>query len=322
MVNLTQNQGNELTNKLAELKRQAKEYINEAKSESTKRSYAHSINHFMAWCEAYGLCPLPATPETLMLYITDISKDIAPSTIDKRMAAISQAHQAKGYDVPNYDYRVRNLLSGIKKKTGYEPKSKKAISLDNIKAMVDLIDDKTLQGLRDKLIILLGFALATRRGELAEVKIEDIEWKDKGIVVKVYESKKNRFIKKAVPRIGGKYCPVSTLENWLIETGIKSGYLLRSFFKGGSIRNKKMSDNTVYKTIKKYIAMIGLNPDAYGSHSLRSGLATSGSEHNYNFQSIMKQTGHKNVKMVQRYTQEGQYFENNPASILGLIEED
>ena len=105
---------------------------------------------------------------------------------------------------------------------------------------------------------------------------------------------------KAIPYFDNKvFCPVLSLKHWINNCEIKAGKIF------------DISDKSVALIIKKYASLVGLDPNKYGGHSLRSGFATSAAEFGAEERNIMAMTGHKTTQMVRRYIQEANLFKNN-----------
>src|SRR5580658_2162479 len=78
----------------------ARGYANDARSANTVRAYEGDLRAFCAWCQARGLSCLPATAETLSLYVADVAQSVKPATLQRRLAAIAVAHKAARYTSP------------------------------------------------------------------------------------------------------------------------------------------------------------------------------------------------------------------------------
>jgi site-specific recombinase XerD len=152
----------------------AKDYRAKAKAANTLAAYRSDWNNFTAWCTNGTLESLPATPATVALYITDLAERCKPSTITRRLAAISQAHQQAGHAAPTSAPVVRDVLQGIKREKGTAPAAKAAAVTAIIRAMAETLDDD-LKGKRDRAFILVGFAGAFRRSELVALTVADVQ---------------------------------------------------------------------------------------------------------------------------------------------------
>ena len=200
---------------------------------------------------------------------------------------------------------MENLL-GIKRLKGSNQKAKKPILINDLKDIINLINEldiKENRKLRDKALILIGFAGGFRRSELVALEHEDIEFVREGVKIFVKRSKTDQSgegMTKAIPSFDNAlYCPVLNLQNWIYELKTRKGKVF------------SISDKSVALIIKKYANLAGLDGDKYAGHSLRSGFATSTAESGAEERNIMAMTGHKTTQMVRRYIQEANLFKNN-----------
>ena len=194
---------------------------------------------------------------------------------------------------------------GIKRKLGVKQTSKKPILINDLKQIINVIDEEKneLKKYQNKALILIGFAGGFRRSELVSIEYEDVDFVTEGVKINVTKSKTDQTgigLTKAIPYFENKtYCPVISLKKWIEYSSINNGKVF------------KVSDKTVALTIKKYASIAGLDNSKYAGHSLRSGFATSTAEIGADERSIMAMTGHKTTQMVRRYIQEANLFKNN-----------
>jgi site-specific recombinase XerD len=153
---------------------QAKEYAKASQAENTQRAYKSDLTDFTRYCDAHGFDPLPASPQTVALYLTDLSSTksvrsnsgemVAASvaTILRRMVAIAQAHKRAGLPNPVADPHVRSIASGIKRTRGTAQRKKTALTGDRLKEVLAAIEGEstpggpsTLKGKRDRAMLLL-----------------------------------------------------------------------------------------------------------------------------------------------------------------------
>ncbi|MCM3571411.1 site-specific integrase [Neobacillus mesonae] len=291
-------------------------YIQNSKSKNTQKSYASDWRHFTEWCEKTNRSPLPASAGTICLYITELADTHKYSTIKRRLSSINMAHRLKKCPPPSKQIEVQTLMEGIKREIGSKQQPKKALMLQVLPNLVNKIDTSTLIGIRDKAILLLGFALASRRTELVSINIEDLELNDFGMDVRVRETKtKNDDLVKGVVFTYNEFCPVRATQEWIKAGEITSGALFRSIDRHGNVK-ERLSDKSIALIVKKYIEELGMNANDFAAHSLRSGLSTSAAMMGMTEIAIMKQTGHKTREMVDRYVQAGLRYKNNASSIL------
>ena len=203
------------------------------------------------------------------------------------------------------DRMITENLMGIKRVKGSYQKAKKPILINDLKSIINVIDkDKNEKNkVKNRALILVGFAGGFRRSELVAIHYEDVDFVPEGVKIFVKRSKTDQSgegMTKGIPYFSNSdYCPVISLKNWLEKSEIKFGKIF------------DMSDKSVALTIKKYTAIVGLDSNKYSGHSLRSGFATSAAELGAEERSIMAMTGHKTSQMVRRYIQEANLFKNN-----------
>ena len=297
---------NELVNDIKSLELETLNNLKNSKSPNTLRAYESDYKDFSAFCIKNNFNPLPSDPKILSLYLTNLSKTSKFSTLKRRIASISIIHKVKGHYIDTkHPIIIENLL-GIKRQKGSNQKAKKPILISDLKTIINVINkDKIKENrkLRDKALILVGFAGGFRRSELVALEYEDIEFVREGVKIFVRRSKTDQSgegMTKAIPSFDNAlYCPVLHLQNWIYELKIKKGKIF------------SISDKSVALIIKKYANLAGLDGDKYAGHSLRSGFATSTAESGAEERNIMAMTGHKTTQMVRRYIQEANLFKNN-----------
>jgi site-specific recombinase XerD len=300
---------------------QVHEYIRASKAESTLRGYQSDWREFCAWCEGHGLCPLPASPETVAPYIAECAGRLKVGSIQRRLNAIAEAHKAAGTESPTHHAMVANTMKGIRRTKGNAPTQKAPTLTDDIRAMVEATDARMI-GARDRALILLGFAGAFRRSELVGFDAEDCSFGKDGLTVTLQRSKTDQT--GAGRKIGIPYgsnpetCPVRTIQSWLEQAAISTGPLFRSVNRHGQIQAGRLSGNDVARVVKKLVDRAGLDAAKFAGHSLRAGHATSAAIAGASERSIMNQTGHRSVQMVRRYIRDGNLFRENSAGKLGL----
>ena len=299
---------------------QAKDYADQAKAPNTKRAYRADWQDFTAWCRDQRLDPLPAAPETVALYLTQLSDHRKVSTLQRRMAAISQAHQFAGHPSPTKESLVRTVMSGIRRAKGTAQERKAPTMTDDIRAMVEALPDN-LTGIRDRALLLVGFAGAFRRSELVGLDVTDLQFTSQGLVITLRRSKtdqegEGRTI--GIPHGTNSLCPVKALQEWLTVSGIAEGAIFRPINRHGQIRSRRMTAQVVSLVVKKYAEATGLNPTQYAGHSLRAGLATSAAASGTPERVIQRQTGHRSLTILRRYIRDGDLFRENAAADVGL----
>ena len=298
---------NEIINKINDLENQINVNLNLSKSKNTLKAYKSDFEDFVNFCQKYSFQYLPTNPKVVGLYLTDLSNQKKYSTLKRRLASINVIHKIKGYHIDCRHPLIRDNLIGIKRKIGSYQKGKKPLLYNNLIDIIYLINkelvNNNVQIIRDKSILLLGFAGGFRRSEIANLNIDDIEFVKEGLKVKLNFSKNDQFGEgyiKGIPTFEkAEICPVITLKQWINVRDTSKNSLFYC------------SDKTISLIVKKYTSLIGLNPKLYSGHSLRSGFATSTASMGADERSIMQMTGHKSSEMVRRYIKEANIFKNN-----------
>lgn len=312
--------GTNLPAGMVTLVEKAGEYARQAKSDNTLRAYRSDWADFEGWCERNGMDSLPATEATVALYLTEQADTHSTATLQRRISSISQAHKAAGLPTPTQG-RVATVWQGIRRAKGTAQKGKAPARTQEVRAMVATTTDSTL-GLRDRALLLLGFAGAFRRSELVGLDVEDIAFGSDGLTVTIRRSKTDQ--EGQGQTVGIPYgshpqtCPVRNVKAWMEAARIASGPVFRSVDRHGNIAPGRLSDKAVALVVKKAAEAAGLNPKQYAGHSLRAGLATAAAEAGVSERTIMAQTRHKSLPMVRKYIREGSLFRENAAAEVGL----
>ena len=302
---------NELVTDLKSIELETLSNLKLSKANNTIRAYKSDFKDFSNFCAKNGFRSLPSEPKIVSLYLTYLSSSSKISTLKRRIASISVIHRLKGLYIDTKHPIIIENLMGIRRKMGSYQKSKKPILINELKEIVNAINDVNSRKnklddertARDKAIILTGFAGGFRRSELVSINYEDLEFVTEGVKIFIRRSKTDQSgegMIKALPYFENKnFCPVTWLKKWLEISKIKTGLIFN------------ISDKSVALLVKKYASIAGLDSSVYSGHSLRSGFATVSAEFGADERSIMTMTGHKTTQMVRRYIQEANLFKNN-----------
>ena len=249
----------------------AAEYARSEKAAATRRAYAADFEKFRAWCGERSTSALPALADAVAAFLAYEARRCRPSSIGRRVAAIRYAHKLAGLP-PTDDERVRATMRGIRRSLGAAPSRKAAATADKVMAMAPVAKQR-LADIRDRALLLIGFAGAFRRSELVALDVDDVQETTEGLRVTIRHSKtdqEHRGQVIAIPR-GAIACPVAALTAWLAASGITRGPLFRPVAKGGRIQDARLTDRSVASIIKVHAARAGLDPAQFSGHSLRSG---------------------------------------------------
>ena len=305
---------------LALLERAA-DYVSECAAPNTKRAYASDFRRFAAWCRQAGVQPLPASVGTCAAYFSGMADaGRKASTIDRARAAIKMAHETAGHADPTSHKHVKLALKGIRRKLGTAHARKSPVLLQDVKAMLESLPDGLI-GLRDRALLLLGFAGAFRRSELVGIDREHLEETAEGVKVCLPRSKTDQEGQGRCIGIrrgaNPSTCPVRALLAWVEAAGIESGPVFRHVDRHGNVKDR-MTAQSVALVVKKAAVAAGLDPAKYSGHSLRAGLVTQGALNGATETNIMRQTGHRSHATVRGYVRIANVFQDNVSGQLGL----
>jgi integrase len=281
---------------------------------ATRRAYASDWRQFSAWCGEAGRCPLPASGDTVALYVVSLAQSRSVATIERRLTSITAEHLAVGQASP-VDGAVRAVVTGVRRKIGVAQAAKAALSVDDLRAMVAELPAGPL-GARDRAVLVLGFASGLRRAELAALERRDVRIVGAGVVVTVRRSKTDQ---EGVGRELGVHrgrrvatCPVRALEAWLRERGNWPGPLFCRVVGRGRVERRGLAPAAIAGIVQRAAASVGLDPTMYAGHSLRAGCVTAAAEAGAGEAAIMQRTGHRSTRVLRRYIRHGTVFAVNP----------
>jgi len=308
---------------LVQLTKQTRELILASKSPATRRAYLSDWRGFQVWCIEHCLPDLPASSDTVALYLGDVSKHYKPASLNRKLTAINQAHRASGFRAPaTRDHpEVADTLQGIRRIKGTLQIGKTPLLGADVKKMIQYLPN-TLKGVRDRAILLIGFSGAFRRSELATLTVADIVLTDLGLVVTLRKSKTDQegqgrkvaLLKGRTPET----CPLTAWSCWLKDSGLIEGSAFRSINRHGKLTGMGLHQDSIGLIVKSCAKAAGFDPAFYAGHSLRSGHATQAYLNGATELAIMRQTGHRSIATVRRYIRDLDIFEDNPAAKLGL----
>jgi integrase len=316
---------------LARLADRARDYAKASSSANTRRAYASDWRHFESWCRRTGVEPRP-DPQTVGLWLADCAEADSVRTIERRLSAITWHFAQRGTPLDRADRHMATVLAGIRRKHGRPPAQKEAVMPDDIRAMLDTLPLGDLRGLRDRAILLLGFAGGLRRSEIVGLDVGRdqtadgagwVEFLDKGLLVTLRGKTGWREVE--IGRGSSDLtCPVVALQTWLKFARIAHGPLFRRVIdRGRHVGSDRLNDRHVARLVKSTALAAGVRGDLpereraekFAGHSLRAGLASSAEiDERY----VQKQLGHASAEMTRRYQRRRDRFRVNLTKAAGL----
>ena len=345
-------------------------------ADNTKAAYASEWRVFVLWATARGQKVMPAAPRLVQAYIADMAARERPRVVGGERApdalplpplpprkpgglrvalsAIRHYHKHYKYPSPTDDDLVKDELRSIRRRVGVRPVRKSPLTVEHLEQIVEVLEavrgdpqgrDKlerraaARRTLRDKAIVLLGFAGAFRRNELSELDVRNIAFRPEGLDAILERSKTDQegagFVKGILKGKRESVCPQRALEHWLAEmkssdnfpgTSIASGPVFREIDRWnrlvvkqfpGMLRAQGLSGGTIALVVKEYVQKIGLDPEGYSGHSLRAGFITAAVRAGHTIDQIMKMSGHEDPSTVVIYIRsEGRFKDSAGEGLL------
>ena len=315
----------------------ARDYARAAASENTLKAYAKDWAHFARWCRMKGAEPLSPSPELIGLYLADLASPqgkapaLLVSTIERRLSGLAWNYAQRGTTLDRKNRHIATVLAGIKRKHAKPPAQKEAILAEDIRAMVATLP-YDLRGLRDRAILLLGYAGGLRRSEIVSLDVHKDDTPDSGGWIEIMEegvlltlNAKTGWRDVEVGRgSNDRTCPVHTLEQWLHFAKIDFGPVFVGTSRDGKRASEtRLNDKHVARLIKRSVLDAGIRSELpekerlalFSGHSLRAGLASSAEvDERY----VQKQLGHASAEMTRRYQRRRDRFRVNLTKAAGL----
>jgi integrase len=323
-----------------DLAERAADYAVHAKADNTRRAYRADWQHFENWCSSHGLVAMPADPiGTLLAYLTAHAGLVKVTTLQRRLAAIREAHRYAGAELDTSSVAFRDVWKGIRRIHG-QPAAKRSPLLTTALRRTLAALPNNLLGCRDRALLLIGFAAALRRSELAGLETRRkgslagwIEETEDGLTIHLARSKTDQEGDGVT--IGVPYgtsletCPVGAYRAWLQASGIQSGPVFRAIDRHGRLGEHALSGAAVALIVKRAIVAAsianGMTPaeavghaQRFSGHSLRSGLATSAAANDAPGHAIRRQLRHRKFDTTAGYIRTGRLFKQSAATMAGL----
>jgi integrase len=307
----------------------AEAYARRAKAANTRRAYRAGVRAWCAWCDRHGLPCLPARAADVVAFLAaERGQGCSVNTVDLRRAAIRYLHCIAGCPVPTAEARVTEAMAGMHRAAadaGQLPGKKLAATADILRQILAPIA-ADLAGLRDRALLLVGFAGALRRAELAAIRVEHLEPCERGLRLTLPHSKgerSGRGVTVALPYGTTELCPIRALRSWQEAAGIIAGAVFRRIWipprgRDGSntplprVGTMAIDAGTVARIIQVRAARAGFDAKLLGGHSLKRGALTTGMDRNIH-PTRLKQLGrHKTYAVLDAYLELGDPFEGHP----------
>jgi integrase len=297
---------------LSALRERRDALLTSVRAKRTISAYACDWSQFDRWCRMAGRQTLPASTETLQLYVTWMFEQGAKvTTAERRVSAIAYIHRGAGFPSP-LESGLRDIINATRRERKEQPIGKKALDPLTLVRIARKCDCGTALGARDRALLILGFATSFRREELAQLQLSDLTFERHGLAILLRYSKRDQTGKGRLLGVwAGKRAetdPVRVMRAWLRHRGSWEGPLFCRIQNGDVVLHRPITGDAVNHAVKRMIAAAGIDPDRYGAHSLRAGAITAAAELGRSDQEIVGLSGHGNVKMIRTYVRSARLF--------------
>jgi len=254
------------------------------------------------------LCgPLPV--DAVLAYIIATKDRLAYPSLRRHLATLSAFHQLGGVVNPCSDALVRSTLSGVRREQQHKPKRAKAMRRDHLRricAQVCLAIDMASQ--RDYALLLVGWAGALRRSELAALTWGQVTKDDQGIYLDLRGAKtdsgdEGQTVAIPFAETAG-LCPVRTLDRWqaaCIKLGLdlktpegrNTPVFCRVSTGNRALLGRGLTGQGVGDIVRRRAVQAGFEHDFFTAHSLRAGLITEANAQGRSDLEIMATSRHR-----------------------------
>jgi site-specific recombinase XerD len=274
-----------------------------AYAESTLRAYRSDFQVFIAWCSTAKLNALPATPETIATFVFADAATAQSATVRRRLAAIGRIHRLNRLSDPTKNEDVLLAMRRMHRQKGRRQKQALGLTINLMEQMLAVTGNDT-KGLRDRVLLRLGYDTLRRRSELVQLLIDDLTVRTDGSGMVLL-----RF-SKTDQEGEGKKIPLSketmaACRAWLEKVQQTSGPILRKVSRFGIIGNR-LDDGSVPRIYKALARRAGLPQtfiDGLSGHSGRVGAAQDMLTLGRSLPQIMLRGGWKKPETVMRYVE-------------------
>lgn len=240
-----------------------------------------------------------------------------PSTVRRALSAIAWQHRVRAEPAP-ITPRVRDFVRKACSALSGPVRQAAPLAADQLQAMVNAMAPGSMS-LRDRAVLLVGFAGALRRSEIAALNVADDEFVDGGAVILLRHSKTDREGRGVevgvVPAGEPSLCPVAALQRWLETRGAESGPL---FFRSrlGGLAPERLRDRDVDAIVKLWTKRAGIKrPRAgmtFSAHSLRAGFVTTAVLAGRSESLVKAHTRHRSYEVFSRYVRRTAPLRDHP----------
>lgn len=294
-----------------------------SRAPNTWKSYTSDWKVWTLWAERNGAQAMPADPEAVAAFLSDMSVSRKRSTLQRYLSSIGVTHQLRGLAFNRRHVALKTILQGIAREKPEAPRRVLALTADRLRSMVKSMGED-LASLRDAAILLIGVASGCRRSELASLDWQKhgdglgvIELTDAGATIRLLRAKEAQTEPTMIYIQPGM--ALAALKRWTAAAGImEASAVFRPIGKGGKLSSQRLGDRTIARIVKSRCEAAGLDPESYSGHSLRSGMITSAAEAGVPQWQIAQHSRHKSDAVLRTYIRPVERQKNAVNGAIGL----
>jgi integrase len=261
----------------------------------------------------------------------------AVTTVQRRLASWSTLHRWRGLQGAFSAPDVRSAMRLASRVAGRPKtrKSRRAVTADLLEQLLATCNGTdyaapSLVDLRDKALLLIGFASGgRRRSELSGLRLSQIVWEDPlpadptdpgSLLLPAASLQLGRTKTEdasddnAVLLIGR---PVEALRTWLEAAPIVEGAVFRAIDRWGNVKARGLTPQSVNAILKSRCALAGLDSAEFSAHGLRSGFLTEAANRDIPIQDAMQQSRHRSLAQASSYYNDAGRSRRRSARMLG-----
>ncbi len=302
----------------------AEAYARQSLAPETRRAYATDWRHFTEWCGLAGCGALPAEPAAVAAYLAGMAQTHSRSALERRLAAIGRQHRLHGHPWSVAHPAIRTTLQGIRRAHGSRKRQATALTSVELRKLVNACPGD-LAGLRDRALLLLGFAGALRRSELVGIDREHLRFTDTGLRLTLPRSKTDAAgegVELGITRgRRPQTCPIRALEAWLTASDTRYGPVFRRVDQWGNIDHGRLVPEAVWQILRRRASQAGLTAasgERLSPHGLRAGFVTEAYMAGARDEQIMDHTRHRDLKTMRGYVRRAKLVTESPVKLLDL----
>lgn len=289
------------------------DYLDAATRDNTRQSYSSALRHFEIEWGGF----LPATADSVSLYLAHYASTLSVTTLRQRLAAFANWHIEHGFPDPTKAPLVKKTLRGIRALHPQQEKQAKPLQIEQLAQVVSWLDAQIssarsrndraaeLRGVRDKSLMLLGFWRGFRSDEITRLLVEHVQvMPGQGMICFLPRTKgdrENLGVTHKAPALS-QLCPVDAYLDWIHAAQLTSGPVYRAINRWGHVSQSGLHVDSIAPLLRQVLKSAGLErSDLYSGHSLRRGFANWASANGWDLKTLMEYVGWKNVQSAMRY---------------------